>query len=72
MNLHAGFGCVAQPEMQARIVRGKKAGLAGQGLRLNFPSVAHEHSRANCAAIAFRSLQPHFDPMIPGGRVVAQ
>src|ERR1019366_7856772 len=58
--------------METRIVRGEKAGLAGDALRLYFPSVSHEHASADSAAVALRALQPDFQPMIPPWSVVAQ
>src|SRR5450631_1306994 len=58
--------------MQARIVRGEKAPLTGNALRLYFPSVSHPHARADSAAIALSAFQPYLQPMITGGYVVAQ
>src|SRR5580692_8083741 len=71
-NLEIGGGFGAEAEVQARIVRRVKAGLAEDFLCLYLFSVAHEDAGSDGAAIGLGADEFYFEPVIVAADVVAE
>jgi hypothetical protein len=63
--------CIAKAVMQARIVAREKAGLAQDGLRLDFSFVMDEDAGSDGAAIGFHTFQLDLDPVPVADEIVA-
>src|SRR5580692_5598614 len=59
-DFEVGGSSGAEAEVQARVVDGDVAALAGEHLRLNFAAVVGEDARANGAAIALCAFEANF------------
>ena len=70
-NLNVGLVLRAQAEVQAGIVGGNIAGLAKDSLGLDLAAVVGQDKSADRAAVAFGSLETHFQPTILLRGVVA-